>query len=69
MEPREDDWQAAGESFSADGIQWRAAHSPFGQRQTGELMSMSGMMGELLICFKLGLSSQCLNVGRGLIYI
>lgn len=65
MEPRKDERQAAGESFSTDGIQRRAAHGPFGQRQAGELMSMSGMMGELLINFKLGLSSQCLNVCRG----
>ncbi len=38
MEPSGDDGQAAGEPCSSISVQWRAAHSPAGQRQAGELI-------------------------------
>lgn len=41
VDPGKDYRQAVGEPHCTDGVQWRAAHSPFGQRQAGKLMSPS----------------------------
>lgn len=63
VESCEDDRQTAGEPCSTDGLQWRAAHRPFGQRQAGELMSCTDR--EWRGRFKVGPCSGCLNQGKG----
>lgn len=57
VEPRQDHRQAAGEPCSTDGLQRRAAHGPFGERQPGELILISdreegegGLLGKVRPC-------------------